>query len=399
MPLPERLTTVRRCFFGPVAPSIDASALVHHPFGAVCQWRVIRDDRASSAIIAGSVVARLRFCGIRAYDDSMRIVRAEGAGGPEQLIVTNHPELDPKPGHILIEVAAAGVNRADVLQRRGQYPSPAGDPGWPGLEVSGTVAALGVGVTTWALGDRVCALLGGGGYAEQVGVDHRLVLPVPDRVDLVSAAGLPEVTCTVWSNLGVVAGLRAGELVLIHGGSSGIGTTAIQIAIALGARVAVTASSQAKLDACERLGAQVLINYREQDFVQVMDDAGGADVILDVVGAKYLSRNLAALAPDGRIVTIGLQGGARAELDLAGLLAKRGTISATSLRGRPIEQRAAIVAQVREQVWPLIDDGSYRVLVDSTFPLERAADAHRLMESGGHIGKILLTTGRERLSR
>ena len=303
----------------------------------------------------------------------------------------------PGAGEVLIDVVAAGVNRADVQQRKGFYPPPPGASPLPGLEVSGRVAALGPEVSGWSVGDEVCALLTGGGYAEQVAVPSGQLLPVPHGIPLQDAAALPEVACTVWSNLVTEAGLREGETVLLHGGSSGIGTMAIQVAAALGARVAVTAGSQDKLDACRELGAEVLVNYREQDFVEEVraaTDGRGADVILDVVGAKYLARNVDALAPDGRLVVIGLLGGRRAELDLGTLLSKRARVIATSLRSRPQEAKAAIVAEVRERVWPWLEDGRVRTVIQSRYPLDRAADAHREMEASGHVGKILLDVAR-----
>ncbi|MGD8149530.1 NAD(P)H-quinone oxidoreductase [Ornithinimicrobium sp. Y1694] len=327
-------------------------------------------------------------------------------GGPEALVIADVPAPEPGPGEVLVEVVAAGVNRADVMQRKGFYPPPPGESELPGLEVSGRIIALGEGVEGsrrvdatgrgsegWAVGEEVCALLAGGGYAEQVALPVGQLLPVPGGVSLEDAAGLPEVACTVWSNLVMVAGLQEGETVLLHGGSSGIGTMAIQIARQLGARVAVTAGSQEKLDACAELGAQILINYPNQDFVEVLKDATdgrGADVVLDVVGAKYLDRNLDVLAKDGRIVVIGLLGGRKGELDLGTLLSKRGRVQATSLRSLSAERKAEVVAQVREHVWPWIEQGLVRTIVHSRHPLERAADAHREMEESAHIGKILL---------
>ncbi|MGB7448596.1 MAG: NAD(P)H-quinone oxidoreductase [Ornithinimicrobium sp.] len=297
-------------------------------------------------------------------------------------------------GEVLIDVAAAGVNRADVMQREGKYPPPDGASELLGLEVSGTVSRVGDDVGSWSPGDRVCALLAGGGYAEQVAVPAGQVLPVPAGVDLLTAAALPEVACTVWSNLVVEAGLGEGETVLVHGGSSGIGTMAIQIAKSLGARVIVTAGSAEKLRACQSLGADAGVNYREEDFVErvhAMTDSEGADVILDVIGAAYLDRNLQALATGGRLVIIGMQGGVKAELNIARLLGKRGRIIATGLRSRPLDDKASIVQAVRKRVWPLIEDGSVRPLVHASYPLEHAADAHRAMEESQHIGKILLT--------
>lgn len=324
----------------------------------------------------------------------MRAITTPSKGGPEVLTVTEVPDADAGPGEVLVRVAAAGVNRADVLQREGHYPPPPGASPYLGLECSGTVVALGDGSQGWSVGDQVCALLSGGGYAELVAVPVGQLLPVPAGVPLVDAAALPEVACTVWSNVFMTAGLRPEELLLVHGGSSGIGTMAIQLGRAAGARVAVTAGSQHKLAACRELGAQVLVNYREDDFVEAVRAATGgrgADVVLDNMGATYLSRNVEVLAPNGRLVTIGLQGGARAELDLGLLLRKRAAVIATSLRARPAKEKATVVAAVREHVWPLVADGAVRPVVHERLPLASAADAHRLLERSGHVGKLLLT--------
>ncbi|MET7933385.1 NAD(P)H-quinone oxidoreductase [Streptomyces sp. NPDC005322] len=324
----------------------------------------------------------------------MHAITIPEPGGPEALQWAEVPDPVPGEGEVLVDVVAAGVNRADVLQRQGVYPPPPGAPPYPGLECSGRIAALGPGVTGWAVGDEVCALLSGGGYAEKVVVPSGQLLPVPEGVDLVAAAALPEVTATVWSNVFMIAHLRPGETLLAHGGSSGIGTMAIQLAKAVGARVAVTAGGPEKLAACRELGADVLIDYREQDFVEEVrraTDGAGADVILDIIGAKYLARNVDALAVNGRLVIIGLQGGAKAELNLATLLSKNCAVMATGLRGRSLKQKAAIVAAVREHVWPLIASGRVRPIVDRTFPMREAAEAHRRLESSGHVGKILLT--------
>lgn len=325
----------------------------------------------------------------------MRAVEIAEPGDADVLRLAEVDRPEPGPGQVVVDVVAAGVNRADVMQRIGVYPPPTGASPLPGLEVSGTVAAVGDGVTGVAVGDEVCALIDGGGYAEAAVVPAGQVLPVPDGVSLVDAAGLPEVACTVWSNVFMTAGLQPGETLLVHGGSSGIGTMAIQLAKALGARVAVTAGSPEKLDACRALGADVAISYREEDFVERVreeTDGHGADVVLDNMGAKYLGRNVDALATAGRLVVIGLMGGRRGELDLGALLAKRGAVIATSLRARPAEEKAAIVAAVREHVWPLLDDGTVRPVIHERYPLEHAADAHRAMEASGHIGKLLLTT-------
>jgi putative PIG3 family NAD(P)H quinone oxidoreductase len=310
-------------------------------------------------------------------------------GGPETLTWAEVPDPVAGDGEVVIEVAASAVNRADLLQRLGFYDPPPGASPYPGLECSGRIAEVGPGVTGWNTGDEVCALLSGGGYAQKVAVPSGQVLPVPKGVDLVTAAALPEVTSTVWSNVFQIAHLRPGETLLVHGGSSGIGTMAIQLGKAVGAKVVTTAGSAEKLAACRDLGADVAVNYREQDFVEELGQPG-ADVILDLIGAKYLARNVDALAVNGRLVVIGMQGGAQAELNLGTLLAKRAAIAATSLRGRPLEEKAAIVAAVREHVWPLIEAGAVRPVVDRVLPLTEAADAHRRMESSEHIGKILL---------
>lgn len=321
----------------------------------------------------------------------MRAITIPEFGDEDVLTLGDVPDLHPGPGEVLIDVAAAGVNRADLMQRQGHYPPPPGVSEIPGMEVSGTIAATGAAGSGSAVGDPVCALLAGGGYAEQVVVPATQVLPVPRGVSLQDAAALPEVACTVWSNLVMTARLKTGELFLQHGGSSGIGTMAIQLASALGARVAVTAGSQEKLDACAGLGADILINYREQDFVEVVQSAGGADVILDVVGAKYLERNVTALADGGRLVIIGLQGGTRAELDIGRLLANRGSVTATALRSRSLAQKAAVVREVREHVWPLIEQGRVRPIVADVLPFDQAARAHRTLAESQHIGKVLLT--------
>lgn len=325
----------------------------------------------------------------------MRAITIPEPGDADSLLLDEVPDPQPGPGQVLLEVVAAGVNRADVMQRLGHYPPPPGASEYPGLEVSGRVAALGAGVDGWNVGDEVCALLDGGGYAERVVAPAEQLLPVPRGVSLEDAAGLPEVTCTVWSNVFLVANIQPGQVLLVHGGSSGIGTMAIQLAKAVGAHVAVTAGSQAKLDVCRDLGADYLVNYREDDFVERVREltkGHGADVVLDNMGAKYLGRNVEVLATNGRLVTIGLMGGRRGELDMGMLLAKRGAVIATSLRARPATEKAAIVAAVREHVWPLIESGDVRPVIHSRHPLEHAAEAHRELEASGHIGKILLTT-------
>ncbi|NJP99288.1 NAD(P)H-quinone oxidoreductase [Streptomyces zingiberis] len=327
----------------------------------------------------------------------MHAITIPEPGGPEALVWTEVPDPEPAEGEVLVEVAAAGVNRADVLQRQGFYDPPPGTSPYPGLECSGRIAALGPGVSGWAVGDEVCALLTGGGYAEKVAVPAGQLLPLPHgtagAVDVLTASALPEVTCTVWSNVFMIAHLRPGDTLLVHGGGSGIGTMAVQLAKAAGARVAVTAGSAEKLERCRELGADILINYREQDFVEELrkaTDGAGADVILDIIGAKYLERNVKALAVNGRLAVIGLQGGVKGELNLGALLAKRAAVTATSLRGRPAVEKASIVAAVREHVWPLVGDGRVRPVVDRTLPMSEAAQAHRALEDSGHVGKILL---------
>ncbi|GAB7103078.1 NAD(P)H-quinone oxidoreductase [Streptomyces phaeofaciens JCM 4814] len=323
----------------------------------------------------------------------MHAITIPEPGGPEALVWDEVPDPVPGEGEVLVEVAAGAVNRADILQRQGFYDPPPGASPYPGLECSGRIVALGPGASGWAVGDEVCALLAGGGYAEKVAVPAGQLLPVPEGVDLVRAAALPEVTCTVWSNVFMVSHLRPGETLLVHGGSSGIGTMAIQLAKAVGARVAVTAGTKEKLDRCAELGADILIDYREQDFVAELKAAtggAGADVILDNMGAQYLDRNVRALAVNGRLAIIGMQGGVKGELNIGALLAKRAAISATSLRARPLSEKTAIVAAVREHVWPLIEGGHVRPVVDREIPLPDAAAAHRIVEESGHVGKVLL---------
>ncbi|MEE1828335.1 NAD(P)H-quinone oxidoreductase [Streptomyces sp. BE20] len=314
-------------------------------------------------------------------------------GGPEALVWAEVPDPVPGEGEVLVEVAATAVNRADLLQRQGLYNPPPGSSPYPGLECAGRITALGPGVAGWAVGDEVCALLVGGGYAERVAVPVGQLLPVPKGLTPEEAAALPEVACTVWSNVFLTANLRPGETVLVHGGASGIGTMAIQLAKAVGARVAVTAGSAGKLARCAELGADVLIDYREQDFVEVLreaTDGAGADVILDIMGARYLQRNVDALAVNGRLVIIGLQGGVQGELNLNTLLRKRGAVIATNLRGRPLAEKAAIVAAVREHVWPLVESGVVKPVIDRVVPLADAAAAHRALEAGEQVGKVVL---------
>lgn len=322
------------------------------------------------------------------------IGRVRAIAGTDQLSVVTIPDPEPGPGEVVIDVAAAGVNRADLLQRQGNYPPPPGAVDTLGLEVSGRISALGHRVTGWSVGDEVCALLTGGGYAEKVAVPAVQLLPKPPTVDLVSAAALPEVACTVASNLFDAAHLQGGELLLIHGGSSGIGTHAIQVAHALDVRVAVTARTRAKLDFCRDLGADILIDYTTDDFVDVIRGSGGADVVLDIMGAKYLERNVKALNTGGRLVIIGMQGGVKAELSIGALMTKRASVLGTTLRSRPVTgagSKADVVATTRRITWPLIDTGRVAPIVDSTFPLADAEAAHARLDSGDAIGKVLLT--------
>jgi putative PIG3 family NAD(P)H quinone oxidoreductase len=318
----------------------------------------------------------------------MHAIVIENPGEPDVLRWNNVPEPQVGPGEVLLDIVAAGINRADISQRKGSYPPPPGAPEYPGLEASGRIAALGEGVTGWRVGDEVCALLAGGGYAERVAVPAGQLLPVPKGMSLVEAAGLPEVVCTVWSNVFMLAGLRAGESFLVHGGSSGIGTMAIQLAKAHGARVLCTAGSEEKLQRCRELGADIAINYRTEDFVKV---ATPVDVILDNMGAEYLARNVETLGTDGRLMIIGFQGGAVAELNLGKLMSRRASIRSTGLRSRPPGEKAEIVASVRENVWPLLESGTVRSIVDRTVPMHDAATAHRILEESTHVGKIVLT--------
>ncbi|WP_306204907.1 NAD(P)H-quinone oxidoreductase [Actinoplanes sp. RD1] len=311
------------------------------------------------------------------------------------LVWSEVPDPQPGPGEVVVEVTAAAVNRADVLQRQGHYPPPPGAPAWPGLECAGVITAVGAEVTGHHVGERVCALLAGGGYAEQVAVPAGQLLPIPQGMSVQEAAALPEVACTVWSTVVDLAGLRKGRVLLVHGGGGGIGTFAVQLGKALGATVIVTAR-EPKHEQLRALGAGLAIDYSTTDFVEAVRDftgGRGADVILDIIGAKYLARNIAALAPDGHITTIGTQGGTRAELNFGALMAKRGSISATTLRARPADDKARIVRGVRNQVWPLVDAGEIRPIIDRTLPMRDAAEAHRLMEASDHVGKILLLPG------
>jgi putative PIG3 family NAD(P)H quinone oxidoreductase len=323
----------------------------------------------------------------------MKAIVPREPGGPEVLAPAQLPDPVPAVGEVVLDVAATAVNRADLLQRQGFYPPPPGASDVLGLECSGTVSALGEGVEGLEVGDQVCALLAGGGYATKVAVPAGQVMPLPKGLDLVTAAALPEAAATVWSNVMMVAGLRRGELLLVHGGAGGIGTFAIQLGRAVGARVAATSGTPEKLQLCARLGADPVISYRDQDFVEVVreaTDGRGADVILDCMGASYLGRNVETLAIEGRLVVIGLQGGTKAELDLNAVMRKRAAVVGTTLRARPVDEKTTICRAVTEHVWPLVSDGTIEVLVDQVFPLADAAEAHRRMESGEHTGKIML---------
>ena len=323
----------------------------------------------------------------------MKAITLPEPGGPDALVLDDVPDPMPRPGEVVVEVVAAGVNRADVMQRQGHYDPPPGSSAYPGLEVSGRIVQLGDGVDDWSVGDEICALLTGGGYAEKVAVPAGQLLPVPAGVSLEDAAALPEVTCTVWSNVFMTANIQPGEVLLVHGGGSGIGTMAVQLGREVGARVAVTAGSPEKLEVCRELGASILVNYRSEDFEEVVraaTDGHGADVILDTIGAKYLASNVGLLAVNGRLVVIGLQGGRSGEINLGAMLAKRCALIATTLRARPTAEKAAIVAAVREHVWPLVEAGRIRPIVHERYPLAEAAQAHREMEASTHVGKLLL---------
>jgi putative PIG3 family NAD(P)H quinone oxidoreductase len=315
----------------------------------------------------------------------MRAVVITEPGGPDVLQVREVG--DP----VLIDVAATAVNRADLLQRQGHYAPPPGTSPYLGMECSGTIARLGDGVTGWQVGDAVCALLAGGGYAERVSAPAGQLLPIPAGVSIVDSAALPEVTCTVWSMVFDIGRLQPGETLLVHGGASGVGTMAIQVTHRYGAQVIATAGSTRKVDACRELGADIALNYREQDFVEAAHSKGGADVILDNMGAAYLARNVSALATGGRLVVLGLQAGRKAEVDLGVMMTKRASLHAATMRPRPLEQKAKIVAATSAFVWPMIESGDVRPVIDRTLPLDAAAEAHRIVEASEHIGKVVLT--------
>lgn len=330
---------------------------------------------------------------------TMKAIEIEQPGAPEVLKLGERPVPSPGPGEVLIRVAAAGVNRPDVFQRQGNYAPPPGATDIPGLEIAGEIEVIGEGVESWVPGDQVCALVTGGGYAEYCVAPAAQCLPIPRGLTLLQAAALPETYYTVWSNVFDRGGLREGEVFLVHGGSSGIGTTAIQLAKAFGARVFATAGNSEKCKVCEDLGAERAINYREEDFVEVIREATaeapqgkGADLILDMVGGDYIPRDVKLLRPDGRLVLIAFLGGSRAEVDFQQVMVKRLTITGSTLRPRPITFKAAIAANLQAQVWPMLEAGKVRPLIHRTFPLAEAAAAHALMESSSHIGKIMLTT-------
>jgi NADPH:quinone reductase len=324
----------------------------------------------------------------------MKAIEIATPGGPEQLRLTDRPMPQPGDGEVLIRVAAAGVNRPDVVQRQGHYPPPPGASDLPGLEVAGTVTALGSNVTGISVGDEVTALLSGGGYAEYATAPAPLCLPIPPGLSTIEAAALPETYFTVWTNLFERGGCKTGDNVLVHGGTSGIGTTAIQLAAAFGARVFATAGTHAKARFCESLGAARGIDYRTEDFVEIVKSATegkGADIILDMVAGTYVQRNIEAAAVDGRIVVIAVLGGARAEIMMNKIMVKRLTLTGSTLRPRTIAQKAAVAEGVRRNVWPLLAARRVRPIIHATFPLAEAAEAHRLMETSNHIGKIMLT--------
>jgi putative PIG3 family NAD(P)H quinone oxidoreductase len=326
----------------------------------------------------------------------MLVIEIQHPGGPEVLAPASHPVPKPGPGEILIKVAAAGVNRPDILQRRGLYPPPPGSSEIPGLEVAGEIVGSGEGATRFKLGEKVCALVAGGGYAEYCAVHENNALPIPSGLDMIEAAALPETFFTVWTNLFQRGKLKSGETVLIHGGTSGIGTTATMLAKAFGAVILTTAGSEEKCRACVALGADFAINYRTQDFVEEVrkfTDGKGVDVILDIVAGDYVARNYKAAALNARILQIGIQNGAARELNLMPMLAKRLTHTGSTLRSRTVAEKAQIAQELEQQVWPLLHQGKIKPQIFKTFRLEEAAEAHALMESGAHIGRIVLTTG------
>ena len=325
----------------------------------------------------------------------MIAIEIRAPGGPEVLAPVERPAPGPAPGEVLIKVTAAGVNRPDIFQRLGRYAPPPGASDIPGLEVAGTIEQLGPEVRDWRVGDEVCALVAGGGYAEYCAAPAPQCLPLPRGLDLIAAAAIPETFFTVWTNVFERGRLQAGESLLVHGGSSGIGTTAIQLARARGARVFATAGSAAKCDACERLGAERAINYRESDFAAVVRDltgGRGVDVVLDMVGGEYFARNIDVLAVEGRLVEIATLHGVKAELNIQTIMGRRLTITGSTLRPRPVAEKGAIAAALRQHVWPLLESGAVRPIVHATFPLRDAAEAHRVMEAGTHIGKLVLVT-------
>jgi putative PIG3 family NAD(P)H quinone oxidoreductase len=328
---------------------------------------------------------------------TMRTIEIRQPGGPEELIPVTVTVPQPAPGHLLVRVAAAGVNRPDVVQRQGLYPPPPGASPIPGLEVAGEVVAVGEGVARYRPGDRVCALVAGGGYAEYCAAPAPQCLPVPGKLDLIHAAALPETFFTVWTNVFDRGRLQRGETFLVHGGSSGIGTTAIQLAHAFGARVIATAGSDEKCEACRKLGADIAVNYRTEDFAakaMAATEGKGADVILDMVGGDYIPKNLSCLAMDGRLVQIAFLKGSKAEINLAPIMMKRQTLTGSTLRPRSVAQKGEIAQSLREKVWPLLESGKIAPVIYKTFPLAQAAEAHRLMESSAHVGKIVLVTGK-----
>lgn len=324
----------------------------------------------------------------------MRAIEISEPGDPDVLRPVKRPLPQPRPGEVRIAVAAAGVNGADLAQRRGAYPPPKGASDIPGLEVSGVIDALGAGVSDLAIGDRVCALLAGGGYAEFCTLPAGQVLPLPHSLDMIEGAGLLETVATVWANVFELGGLKAGETFLVHGGASGIGTTAIQLAKAFGAKVLATVGTNEKAEACRRLGADRAINYRTEDFTAIArEEHDGADVILDIIGGPYLAGNIKSLRRGGRLVFIAFGGGRMGELDIGRVMMNGLTVTGSTLRARPVAEKTRLLSQVRAHVWPLIETGAFRPVIDSVWPLDDAADAHRHMEASRHTGKIVLRVG------